>query len=84
MKYDPIICDQCGETARGTLEKVWARADFGHVDRETGEFEYDGDTEVFWDSQETEKHPEGGDMLTCPNGHEWPATFIPDEEEAQA
>ena len=42
-----------------------------HFDEETGEFEYDGETEVNWDSQETITNKAGNSKLSCPNFHTW-------------
>jgi hypothetical protein len=41
-----------GSPIIGTLERISGRADAEHYS-ETGDPEYDGGTEVFWDDQET-------------------------------
>jgi len=74
MKFTPITCPTCGEPAEGTLDTVPGVA-LLHVDAQTGEAEYRGETEMWWDDQKTILDSVGRYMLCCPNGHDWPATL---------
>lgn len=80
MKFDPIKCPKCREHARGTVDLVYGVATFTSPD-ENGEVAYAGETEIFWDSQETltDTNANGdpcGIFLSCPNGHEWTAKEV--------
>lgn len=86
MKFDKPNCPECGEIAIGTVDMVPARSRiFQTAD---GSFEYEGDTELFWETQ----YSVGQDgflpskdgeplMLECEEGHEWPALMLDDEPE---
>ena len=49
---------------------VWTTA---NVTGENGEYEYSGETTMHWDGQYTTSNKKGQTLVTCPNGHEWPA-----------
>jgi hypothetical protein len=78
MKFHPMTCPECGESARGTLEDLTGCATFTEPDAK-GEVGYAGYTEVFWDGAMTRKE-QGGDVplvvLLCPRGHEWGAVEV--------
>jgi len=38
-----------------------------------GHAEYDGETEVDWNNQATQRDEAGNDLLECPAGHQWSA-----------
>ena len=83
MRFDPITCPEhaCGETARGTLERLSGVALLDvHQD---GTADYAGDTEIFWDEQRSVRDEQGKVTLICPNGHDWNATVdaLPDPSE---
>ncbi len=64
-----LRCPRCGQQARGTVETVpgIARLSFAA----DGTAEYDGETELYWDGQETVHNPAGQVLLQCPEGYEW-------------
>src|SRR6266704_5511221 len=72
MKFKPLACPICGEIPRGTLETLHGIAHM-NIDQKTGEAEYDGWTEVWWDEQMSDQDSQGRYLLACRNGHEWPA-----------
>ena len=67
----PDRCPDCGERPKGTVERVYGIA----LLAETGEgFQYDGETEIDWDGQESETDPANGNpIFKCHDGHEWSA-----------
>jgi hypothetical protein len=72
MKFNPISCPECGELAKGTLETLPGMARL-YIYPDTGEAEYEGATDIWWDGQKSDLDSEGRYLLTCANGHEWPA-----------
>jgi hypothetical protein len=42
---------------------------------EDGSAEYQGETDVCWDGQQTVGDKDGRATLVCPDGHEWPAAM---------
>ena len=52
MKFDPHKCPGCGGNARGTLDNITGTA-LMYLDVD-GEYEWLGETEVDWDSQESD------------------------------
>lgn len=71
-----------GHRIIGTLETAEARADINGIDSETGLPEFTGESETFWDSQETKTNDEGKIIFLCEDGEEW--TFdqlVVDEKE---
>ncbi len=80
MKFDPMMCPDCGEPAIGTLENVPGVALFKHV-AEDGSVEHDGETKLFWDAQESVTvGDEGYFKLTCDAGHDCTAEEIAPKE----
>lgn len=75
MKFRPMICPQCHKIAHGTVEllKGVALMTPKKYPGQRTSFEYDGETEIDWDSQRTAVSPGFGVILTCNEGHEWPA-----------
>lgn len=70
MRFKPSKCPECGEPPEGMREKLYGLALLTGSD-ELG-FDYAGETEVDWDSQETVV--EGGLVtLQCANAHAWHA-----------
>jgi hypothetical protein len=72
MKFSPVRCPTCGQLAKGTLETLPGMALLG-IDPDTGEADYEGRTEIWWNDQRSNRDLQGRYMLTCENGHEWPA-----------
>ena len=46
------------------------------VDEDTGEAEYGGYTEIWWNDQTTEQDSQGRYALTCENDHRWWAVLL--------
>ena len=69
MKFLPIRCPECGQTAKGVIEEIIGCAEF--TVNENDEAEYTGHTEVWWDEQRTQKDSDGRVRLVCPVGHVW-------------
>jgi hypothetical protein len=72
MRFAPHKCPECGKEAKGTIETLQALAFLTFTDEE-GTAEYEGYTDVIWDTQQTVVK-DGKVTLQCPNGHEWEAT----------
>jgi len=66
MKLQRPNCPECGEPARGSVETLHGVALFDEIDAE-GNTEYEGATEINWDSQTTDEPL----TLECKNGHQW-------------
>jgi hypothetical protein len=60
----------------GTVDSVPGVA-LLNVDPHTGNAEYAGETEIWWDDQKTDRDSQGRFMLICDNGHVWPAEIQP-------
>ena len=70
------VCPECGETARGTLERVEGVA-LVDEDPTTGEVQYDGETKIDWNSQQTVER-DGKPVWVCRCcGHDWTADVRP-------
>ena len=77
MRFDPWKCPKCGRPTKGMLEMVFGIAGL-MIDTE-GDAEYDGGTNVDWDSQVPVRDTNGRVTLECQEGHQWSAEFTPDE-----
>ena len=75
MKFNPCKCPECGAPPKGTLETVPGLALLAEPD-EHGEFEYEGETEIFWNAQKTDRDDDGRVTLECTNGHAWQAERV--------
>jgi hypothetical protein len=80
MKVHTPLCPECGESARGTVERLGGCAQFAGEPNADTPVEYSGWTEIWWDEQHTvlqvEDTPEGPEnlpLVCCPNGHSWPS-----------
>lgn len=71
IRYTSPNCPECGEQARGTLEKMEGCAELSF--NADGTCEHNGYTEVFYDSMQTQTE-DGLDMLVCRCGHAWRST----------
>ncbi len=63
-----------GTRILGTLEELTARAEIASFTRGPDgkiEWDYEGDTEVFWDGQMTVKDKQGREIFLDANGDEW-------------
>ena len=80
MRFAKPKCPTCRQYATGSEETVLATASLSR--QKGGTFEFGGDTEVWWDSQESRCTKDGVLLLSCREGHEWESkvTF---EEAAQ-
>lgn len=72
MRFTPWKCPECGQPAKGTLETVPGLALLTFDD--DGKAEYDGETKIDWDGQESQQDECGRSLLECHAGHQWPAT----------
>lgn len=72
MRFEPSKCPECGQRAKGTLETIpgIALLEFD----EDCDADYQGETKVWWDGQQTARSDDGRVRLVCPDGHEWPAS----------
>lgn len=68
-EYKPHRCPHCNEVARGTVEILTGCAEMTFDDDGTGE--YDGDTDIWWEEQETVTAKSGRVKMVCRNGHDW-------------
>ncbi len=82
MRFSPIRCPECGQTARGTVEVLAGCAEFEV--RGDGEAVYSGYTEVWWDEQRSERNEAGRVHLVCPSGHDWWAEKAKDPVASEA
>jgi hypothetical protein len=69
MRWEVEVCPECGEPAKILLEEVFVGARL--YLSEPGVYEYAGESEVYWDTQEPVKDEEGCHRLECPNFHRW-------------
>jgi len=90
MKFEIDKCPKCGGDIHGTEDTLYATAELIRDD-ETGEYEYEGRTEIWWDSQTTDAGPSGHPLVRCSDcEHIWetPCDEYPpavaDESEATA
>jgi len=72
MRFNPWMCPQCGQAAKGTLDTIPGVALLTFD--EHGNAEYFGQTDVCWDNQTSVVDDQGRVKLLCPDGHQWPAT----------
>jgi hypothetical protein len=72
MKFDPVKWPRCGKLAMGTLETLPGLAVLD-IDPDTGEAQYGGWTDIWWDAQKSVHDSNGRCLLACKNAHEWTA-----------
>ena len=72
MRFNPWKCPKCGQTAEGMLEKLFGVA--GLIFDPEGSADYDGGTNVDWNSQLPVRDGTGRVTLECSEGHQWQAT----------
>jgi len=75
MFYTPARCSECGRLAYGTLERMDGIAVLAFDD--DGSAEYQGWTDVDWETQKTVRNKQGLVTLVCPSGHQWQAEEKP-------
>ncbi len=82
MKVHQMLCPECGEPARGTVEPLSVVAEFAGEPQTGDDVEYSGSTEVWWDEQRTVHEevnladgPAKLPLVCCHNGHAWPTTI---------
>ena len=68
MRWEIVKCPDCGEELTGTLEEVQGEALLQPDGK--GGYDYQGQTNIFWDYQQTVR-ADGKDTLLCDNGHSW-------------
>ena len=78
MRFEPANCPQCGQQAKGTLETVPGVALL--MFDEDGNAEYQGQTDLCWDDQETIRDESGRATLFCPGGHDWLAEMAGNDD----
>ena len=61
----PVRCDKCRGTNVGTEEELIGTALVSGFDPHTGEFEYTGETIVYYDSALTQKSDDGRTIMFC-------------------
>lgn len=74
FRKEDFKCPLCGELPIGTGEVVNGVALLlpPEDDGQTVRVEYGGETEIDWDSQETIREEENGEIvLVCPSRHDW-------------
>lgn len=75
MKFEHHKCPECGQVAEATLENLtgWALLVFD----QDGVADWEGETKVDWNSQETDEDPMTGEItLRCPDGHVWQTDMV--------
>ncbi len=72
MKLSIPACPHCGQPATGTLETIQGVALLQGPDP-GGNFQYEGQTLIDWDSQKTVVDRNGLVTLSCDQHHEWQA-----------
>ncbi len=76
MKFEKPKCPDCGAYASSTWDNVPGQALLTEPD-ENGEFDYVGETEMFWDGQTTDETEEGL-LLGCDCGETWRSKLLPE------
>ena len=79
MKLTPDKCPVCGEDAAYMIEQVYGRA--GLLREDDGNFEYDGGTDMDWNTQEPVRDDDETVTLHCPHRHSWQAKLEREEED---
>ena len=69
MRWEQQTCPTCGEPARARAETVASQVSLA-FDADTEEYDFAGESEVIWDTQEPVVQA-GRENLWCANGHEW-------------
>ena len=81
MRFNPERCPECAERAVAVIETLLGRAELEQG--EDGSYEYDGYTDMLWDSQVMQKA--GPDPakpqyeLWCDGNHDWLAELVKEE-----
>ena len=68
MKFKISNCPECGEPPKGIVEELQGLAFL--LEQDDGSFEYAGQTDMWWDSQESLEF-DGKCELMCCNRHLW-------------
>ena len=82
MKFQQPTCPQCGCQAAYILEKLYAKAELifditdpnslgGNIITPATIFEYQGGSDVLWNTQTRVLDPNGRVALECDSGHQW-------------
>lgn len=75
-------CPECGEIAHQVEETLMTKASID--ENEDGTFDYAGDSEVDWDSQEPARDGSGNVTLFCECGTSWASGMVEEgQEEAE-
>jgi hypothetical protein len=69
MTFGIPQCPECGKDPDGTIDTIQACA--GVFKNDDGSFDYEGYTNIYWDSQFTDTDDEGHVTLICKEGHTW-------------
>lgn len=68
MRIKTPKCPECGKELRGTVEEVTGVALVS--DQGDGDYQYDGETDMDWNTQVSVKDQKGRMLLNC-GEHEW-------------
>lgn len=63
------VCPECGAKPESILENVMAAAQLMMDD--SGNFDYAGESNVHWDTQQVQQNGNKQCQLQCANFHEW-------------
>jgi hypothetical protein len=80
MRFRPFRCPTCKRRANRILENILGDACLIY-DPDQRAFQYEGETKVDWDSQETVVAADGTVTLSCGN-HTWQAKRLAEKQEA--
>lgn len=62
-------CPKCGDVLCGTIERV---SGINHIVSDgDGNYDFAGDTELWWEENTTVMDEEGRTLVQCGNAHEW-------------
>lgn len=73
MNLSTPTCPTCGQPAASTLETVYGRALL--IRNPDGSFDYEGETKIDWDTQETVTEADGSATLHCESRHAWQSSI---------
>lgn len=76
MKFEKPNCPCCKTHATSVWENIPGQALLTEPS-ETGDVDYAGETDVFWDGQESDEN-EQGLLLGCDCGESWRSKLLPE------
>lgn len=75
MKFKIAHCAVCGEPPVAIVERVLGNAFLCEPD-DTGDQNYMGETEIEWDTQETDTDADGDVEVFCDKHHFWKTAIV--------